>query len=133
MAILRNREVIYLGTANATDVTPTVRVQDTDGNIEFCKLTELRFTEDEKTDLLKVEENRIDGYNVISNKELKDLRDSKDPEQAEALAERQRVENKKPKPVVRPVVETQVYPMVNTPVKPDNQATRQQAQNRKAF
>lgn len=86
MAILRNREVIYLGPATAADTSPTVRVQDSKGNIEFCKLSELRFTEDEKEDLLKTEKNRIDSLAVISDKEFKELRDSQDPEVAKEFA-----------------------------------------------
>lgn len=105
MAILRNREVTYLGPANAADTTPTVRVMDSKGNYEFCKLSELRFTEDEKEDLLKTEKNRIDGIAVISDKELKELRDSQDPE---------KVENKAPADAVveEPVQPTRVVKQV---------------------
>lgn len=90
MAILRNREVIYLGPANAGDSTPTVAVMDENGNREYCKLTELRFTEDEKKELLKSEENRIDGYNTISDQDLRQLRDSKDPRRVHVAAEQQK-------------------------------------------
>lgn len=82
MAILRNREVTYLGPVSGHDSSQPVRVEDKFGNIEIVKASELRFTEDEKKDMVKYEENQINGFNTISDKELKELRDSQDPEKS---------------------------------------------------
>lgn len=83
MAILRNREVTYLGPVSGHDSSQPVRVEDKHGIIEIVKASELRFTEDEKKDMLKYEENQINGFNTISDKELKELRDSQDPEKVD--------------------------------------------------
>lgn len=92
MAILRNREVTYLGKVSGHDSSAPVRVEDAQGNIEIVKLSELRFTEDEIKDMQKYEENQLAGLAKIDNKELKELRDSQDPAKAEQVAKRQREE-----------------------------------------
>lgn len=86
MAILRNREVTYLGPVSGHDSSQPVRVEDKHGIIEIVKMSELRFTEDEKKDMLKYEENQLNGLNTISDKELKELRDSQNPEKVDPEA-----------------------------------------------
>lgn len=87
MAILRNREVVYLGPVSGHDSSRAVRVQDKNGNVEIVKLSELMFTEDEINDMVEAEKNNLSGLATISNKDLKKLRDSQDPKKIERAQE----------------------------------------------
>ncbi len=91
MAILRNREVSYLGPVSGNDSSRAVRIRDAWGNEEIVKLNELKFTEAEKKDLMESEGNQLNGVATISDKDLKDLRDSTD---AKKIEDRQAKEDK---------------------------------------
>lgn len=88
MAILRNREVTYLGPVSGHDSSKAVRVEDKYGNIEIVKLSELRFTEDEINDMVEAEKNQLSGLATISDKDLKQLRESQDPDKVQEAKDR---------------------------------------------
>lgn len=87
MAIYKNREVQI--TSYITDVSPVVEIQHQSGEREFVNLRNLQFTEDEKREFSKDQENVIDGVAVIKDKDLQELRDSQNPEKIQKEKDKQ--------------------------------------------
>lgn len=87
MAIYKNREVQI--TSYITDVSPVVEIQHQSGEREFVNLRNLQFTEDEKKEFSKDQENVIDGVAVIKDKDLQELRDSQNPEKIQKEKDKQ--------------------------------------------
>jgi hypothetical protein len=87
MAIYKNREVQI--TSYITDVSPVVEIQHQSGEREFVNLRNLQFTEDEKKEFSKDQDNIADGVAVIKDKDLQDLRDSQDPEKIQKEKDKQ--------------------------------------------
>ena len=81
MAIYKNREVNIV--SYITDESPVVEVQHLrSGDREMVKLNELQITEEEKKQFK--DQDFFNRVNVISDKDLQDLRDSQDPKKIEA-------------------------------------------------
>lgn len=80
MAIYKGREVTITSTVNpGLTVYDTVQVTDRQGQSFSPKVSELQFTEAEKTDLKKYHTNKYDQVQVISDADLQKLRDDSDP------------------------------------------------------
>jgi hypothetical protein len=84
MAILKGREVSILGRADGADVSPTYRILDSYGQESQVMLKDLQVTSEEKKQLDIDNGNLNSGVKVISDKDLKDLRDGQDKEKIEA-------------------------------------------------
>ena len=87
MAIYKNREVQI--TSYITDVSPVVEIQHQSGEREFVNLRNLQFTEDEKKEFSKEQQNVIDAVAVIKDNDLQELRDSQNPEKIQKEKDKQ--------------------------------------------
>lgn len=93
MAIYKGREVTITNLVNpALTVQDTVQVTDKQGQSFSPKVSEVQFTEAEKTELKKFHTNRFDQVQVIKDEDLKKLRDDSDPK---VIEKRQADEAKK--------------------------------------
>lgn len=82
MAVYKNREVdVAFNLPTTNDEFVEVRYQD--GEKEHVKASEVRFTKEEMDKLEKQHKLQMTAYNTVSDKELKDIRDSQDPEKIE--------------------------------------------------
>jgi hypothetical protein len=90
MAIYKGREVQIIGEVNKgfTSVD-TFQVQLKDGSLETVKISEVQFTEAEKKDLQKRQDDKFENVSVISEKDLKEIRDSQDEEKIKAAQDKQ--------------------------------------------
>lgn len=78
MAVYKGREVNLLSAVQPKSLNPVfVTVGYKDGMKERVNLSEIRFTKEEKRELLK---NHVDNINEISDEELNALRDSQNPD-----------------------------------------------------
>ncbi len=76
MAVYKNREVEI--TSIVTDENPMVEIMHKDGTREQVRAVQVQVTKDEQKEFAK--QHAGDKFSVIEDKDLKDLRDSQDPE-----------------------------------------------------
>lgn len=85
MALLRNREVVILGRADAEDASPNYTVLYPHGDRENVKLSELQLTKQEAEEMKKSHgENVMTDVKVIEDKDLQEIRDGQDKAKIEA-------------------------------------------------
>lgn len=100
MAIYKGREVQIVSTKKLGLVEhPTILVSDKQGQNFNVKISELKFTKDEKKNL-QVESNQAyDNIQVIEDKEYQELKDGQDPKKMEDKVAKEQKEAVKPLPV----------------------------------
>lgn len=74
MAIYNNREVSILGPTYMQSLPETVRVGHQDGSQETVAVSQVKFTEDEKKNLVKSYPSRFESVNTVSDDDLKAVR-----------------------------------------------------------
>lgn len=74
MAIYKNREVTIVGPNTQANSPETITVQYKDGTHENVKLSDVRFTEDEKKDLQKRYPSKYDDVQTIKQEDLEAVR-----------------------------------------------------------
>src|SRR5215467_9385584 len=74
MAIYNNREVAVVGPMPMAGAVESITVQYRDGSHENVKLGLVKFTEDEKQDLVKRYPSRYENIDTISDEDLKAVR-----------------------------------------------------------
>lgn len=97
MAVYKGREVTILGRATGADYAPDYRVLDQWGQEEIVTLDKLQVTEEEKKQLTADNQTNL-TFNVIKDKDLKDLRDSQDAEKIKARQEKGELTSKEATP-----------------------------------
>lgn len=97
MAIYKNREVQVVGPSSQANSPVTINVSYPNGSHENVKLSEVRFTEDEKKLLVKNYPSRYDNVDVITEEDLTSVRvgvapsfDTTEKERAVALAKHEK-------------------------------------------
>lgn len=82
MALYKNREVdVAFNLPTSDDMVEVTHKSNLEK--EHVKLSEVRFTKEEMDKLEKQHKLQLTSYNTVSDKELKDIRDSQDPEKIE--------------------------------------------------
>lgn len=82
MALYKNREVdVAFNLPTSDDMVEVTHKSNLEK--EHVKLSEVRFTKEEMDKLEKQHKLQMTAYNTVSDKELKDIRDSQDPEKIE--------------------------------------------------
>lgn len=82
MAVYKNREVDVAFNLPATH-DEFVEVTHKNGDKEHVRASEVRFTKEEMSKLEKKHKTNMTDYNIISDKDLNDLRNSQNPEKIE--------------------------------------------------
>lgn len=97
MAIYNNREVYIIGPTAMSTTPEQLTVRYRDGSQENVPTSGIRFTQDEKTNLIKIYPSKFDGVDTITEDDIKAVRigvaPAYDPDykvQAEAQARSQR-------------------------------------------
>lgn len=83
MAVYKNREVEVVHNMPGTEEGAMVTVIHKNGDKEAVKLREVALTKDELNQMKEASSNSYNGIKVISDKDLKSLRDSQDPAKIE--------------------------------------------------
>lgn len=104
MAIYKNREVTVIGPMPMASTVESITVSYQDGTHESVRLDQVKFTDQEKKDLVKAFPSKYDNVNTISDEDLKAVRlgiappsDPERKEQADAQVRQERMveENQK--------------------------------------
>src|SRR6185436_14953877 len=104
MAIYNNREVFIIGPSAMSTTPETLTVQYRDGSQENVPTSKIKFTQDEKTNLIKVYPSKFDGVDTVSEDDLTAVRvgvapaydpDYKIQAETQARAKRQQEETAK--------------------------------------
>lgn len=74
MAIYNNREVYIIGPTAMATTPETLTVRYRDGNQENVPTGQIKFTQDEKTNLIKTYPSKFDSVTVITEDDLKAVR-----------------------------------------------------------
>ncbi len=99
MAIYKNREVTVVGPNNMANSPETINVRYKDGTSENVSVADVKFTEDEKKQLIKQYPSKFDNVNTVSDGDLEAVRVGVTPPSDpsyKAMAEAQ-VQNQKQK------------------------------------
>src|SRR3569833_2950158 len=74
MAIYKNREVSIVGPNSMANTPETINIQYKDGTHENVKLSDVKFTEDEKKSLQKRHPSQYDSVDTVSDDDVKAVR-----------------------------------------------------------
>lgn len=74
MAIYNNREVFIIGPTAMSTTPEQLTVRYRDGSQENVPTSGIRFTQDEKTNLIKIYPSKFDGVNTISDDDITAVR-----------------------------------------------------------
>ena len=74
MAIYKNREVHVIGPNVQANSPETINVSYKDGTHENVKLSDVKFTEDEKKNLQKAHPSKYDSVSTVSNEDVEAVR-----------------------------------------------------------